>query len=203
MKKQAILLGSFVLLASIFPLNSSAAESCNEVKECLDLASKLTGKSYTTTIKLQGGVTNSDDLKWNQSNADKLITSLLFESNLIRVPIDEKTYKIVESRDVRYQSLPIMNVNTKSDSTGIPKTHDFFMASYTLTHPNSGALIARALRPFISRYGRIIESKLASTLIIQDTGLNINRLHTLIGKLDVKPSKEALRELKEKKNKEK
>lgn len=44
--------------------------------------------------------------------------------------------------------------------------------------------IARNLRPFITRYGRVIDEKNANTIILADTGKNIHRIHKLIEKLD-------------------
>jgi general secretion pathway protein D len=54
------------------------------------------------------------------------------------------------------------------------------------------AEIARNFRPFMSRYGRIIDLKQTNTIIISDTGTNIHRLEKLIKFLDVPGFEESL-----------
>lgn len=56
----------------------------------------------------------------------------------------------------------------------------------------SAAEIARNFRPFMSRYGRIIDIKQTNTIIIADTGSNINRLAKMVKFLDVAGHEEAL-----------
>jgi general secretion pathway protein D len=56
----------------------------------------------------------------------------------------------------------------------------------------SAAEIARNFRPFMSRYGRIIDIKQTNTIIIADTGSNINRLAKMVKFLDVSGHEEAL-----------
>jgi general secretion pathway protein D len=56
----------------------------------------------------------------------------------------------------------------------------------------SAAEIARNFRPFMSRYGRIIDIKQTNTIIIADTGSNINRLAKMVKFLDVPGHEETL-----------
>ena len=64
------------------------------------------------------------------------------------------------------------------------------MASAICTR--AAAEIARNFRPFMSRYGRIIDIKQTNTIIIADTGSNINRLAKMVKFLDVAGHEEAL-----------
>ena len=87
-------------------------------------------------------------------------------------------YKIINARDVRY-------VPTKIYTGGYtPDTEAHIMKVMTLRHVDA-AEISRNFRPFMSRYGRIIDLKQTNTVIISDTGSNIARLVTLIKFLDV------------------
>ena len=98
-------------------------------------------------------------------------------------------YKIINARDVRY-------VPTKIYTGGYtPDTEAHIMKVMTLRHVDA-AEISRNFRPFMSRYGRIIDLKQTNTVIISDTGSNIARLVTLIKFLDVPGFEESLQIIK-------
>ena len=91
-------------------------------------------------------------------------------------------YKIVQSRDIRYTPTKIYT------GTYTPETENYVMRIITLKNVNSTE-VTRSFRPFMSRYGRIIDIKQTNTIIVQDTGANINRLVRLIKFIDVPGSK--------------
>lgn len=98
-------------------------------------------------------------------------------------------YKIINARDVRY-------VPTKIYTGGYtPDTEAHIMKVMTLRHVDAPE-ISRNFRPFMSRYGRIIDLKQTNTVIISDTGSNIARLVTLINFLDVPGFEESLQIMK-------
>ena len=86
--------------------------------------------------------------------------------------------------------------NAQTDQ--IPNSYDYFMATINLKGLNSKE-ITRSFRPFMSRYGRLINLKQSNQIIIQDTGANINRLISLIKGIDFEPTKDQLRERKKRK----
>ncbi|MDD0852302.1 type II secretion system secretin GspD [Halobacteriovorax sp. GB3] len=94
-------------------------------------------------------------------------------------------YKIVQTREIRYTPTKIY--------TGeyTPETENFSMRIIPLKNVSSSEL-TRSFRPFMSRYGRIIEIKQTNTIIIQDSGTNINRLVRLIRFIDVPGHEESL-----------
>ncbi len=94
-------------------------------------------------------------------------------------------YKVINSRDIRYTPTKIYTGNYT------PDTENYVMRVISLKHV-SAAEIARNFRPFMSRYGRIIDLKQTNTVIIADTGSNINRLAKMIKFLDVPGHEEAL-----------
>ena len=87
-------------------------------------------------------------------------------------------YKIVNSRDIRYTPTKIYT------GTYTPDTENYVMRIIPLKNINSTE-VTRSFRPFMSRYGRLIEIKQTNTIIVQDTGENINRLGRLIKFIDV------------------
>lgn len=94
-------------------------------------------------------------------------------------------YKIINSRDIRYTPTKIYTGNYT------PDTENYVMRVIALKYV-SAAEIARNFRPFMSRYGRIIDIKQTNTVIIADTGSNINRLAKMVKFLDIPGHEESL-----------
>ena len=94
-------------------------------------------------------------------------------------------YKIVATRDIRYTPTKIYTGNYT------PNTDNYVMRILPLKNIDSTE-VTRSFRPFMSRYGRIIDIKQTNTIIVQDTGTNINRLTRLIKFIDVPGYEETL-----------
>jgi general secretion pathway protein D len=94
-------------------------------------------------------------------------------------------YKVINARDIRYTPTKIYTGNYT------PDTENYLMRVISLKHV-SAAEIARNFRPFMSRYGRLIDIKQTNTIIIADTGSNINRLAKMVKFLDVPGHEETL-----------
>lgn len=94
-------------------------------------------------------------------------------------------YKIISARDVRYSPTKIYT------GTYTPETEAHIMKVMALKHVDAGE-ISRNFRPFMSRYGRIIDIKQTNTIIVSDTGANIVRLEKLIQFIDVPGHEESL-----------
>lgn len=98
-------------------------------------------------------------------------------------------YKVVNARDVRYTPTKIYT------GTFTPETENYAMRIIPLKNI-SAEEITRSFRPFLTRYGRIIDIKQTNTVIVQDTGSNINRLAQLIKFIDVPGHEETLQIIK-------
>jgi len=94
-------------------------------------------------------------------------------------------YKVINARDIRYTPTKIYTGNYT------PDTENYVMRVMPLKHV-SAAEIARNFRPFMTRYGRIIDIKQTNTIIVADTGSNINRLAKMVKFLDVAGHEESL-----------
>lgn len=94
-------------------------------------------------------------------------------------------YKIVQARDIRYTPTKIYT------GAYTPDTENYVMRIIPLKNINSTE-VTRSFRPFMSRYGRIIDIKQTNTIIVQDTGTNIQRLLRLIKFIDVPGYEESL-----------
>lgn len=98
-------------------------------------------------------------------------------------------YKIVNTRDIRYVPTKIYT------GSYTPSTENYAMRILPLKHITASE-VTRSFRPFMSRYGRILDIRQTNTIIIQDTGDNINRLVRLIQFVDVPGHEETLQIIK-------
>lgn len=98
-------------------------------------------------------------------------------------------YTIVNNRDIRYSP------TTMYTGTYSPNTENYVMQIIPLKYVNSRE-VANSFRPFMSRYGRIIEIKQTNTVIVQETGTHINRLMKLIKFIDIPGHEESLQIIK-------
>lgn len=94
-------------------------------------------------------------------------------------------YKIINARDVRYTPTKIYTGNYT------PDTENYVMRVVALKNV-SAQEISRNFRPFMTRYGRIIDIKQTNTVIMADTGTNINHLVKMVKFLDVPGFEESL-----------
>ena len=98
-------------------------------------------------------------------------------------------YTIVNNRDIRYSP------TTMYTGTYTPNTENYVMQIIPLKYVSSRE-VSNSFRPFMSRYGRILEIKQTNTVIVQETGTHINRLMKLIKFIDIPGHEESLQIIK-------
>jgi general secretion pathway protein D len=104
---------------------------------------------------------------------------------------DNNILFLVNTRDVRY--LPSKVYTDRS----FPADASYSTIVYQLKYPLSSE-IARNMRPFMSRYGRVIDLSDARTIIIHDRGDNTARLLDTIANLDSEAAYKSILEYKPK-----
>ncbi len=145
---------------------------------------KLTGLNLIIDKDLKGKISISAPTPITVGDAWKAFLSALNMNGLTMVK-SGAFYKIVQARDIRYVPTKIYTGNF------VPETENYMMKIIALKNIDSTE-VSRSFRPFMSRYGRIIEIKQTNTIIVQDTGENINRLMRLIKFIDVPGHEETL-----------
>jgi general secretion pathway protein D len=128
----------------------------------------------------QGGITFNLNTKISISDFEKMFYTII-ESKGYSALIDGSFVRIIETRDMRYMPSDFY----KSDA--VPNIDRFVMVIHRLQNPVASS-ISRNMRPFLSRYGRIIDFGDEHSIAINDTGSNINRLLKIISNLDTKDS---------------
>lgn len=155
--------------------------------EILDLTKymqKLTGLNliYEKDIKGKISIVASTPITVGDAWKAYLIALSINGFTLVKVGA---FYKITRIQNIRNMPAKIYMGNYT------PNTENYVMRIVPLKNVSS-AEITRSFRTFMSQYGRIIEIRPTNTVILHDTGSNINRLVKLIKFLDVPGHDETL-----------
>lgn len=173
-----IALGLLVLLASFSTFSNTKA--CKNLTKCINHVSKLTGKAYVYNKDLKGSVTTTSNFKINKGNAEYFLSMALNQNGYTRVPLKDKDgYQIINTRDIRYTPTKIYFAGKDK----LPHNYDYIMLIIDLKGAKSSE-ITRSFRPFMSRYGRILDIRQTNRIIIQDTAINAKRLLKLVRSID-------------------
>ncbi len=184
----------------LFLITSNTWCAPSNLREWVNEIGRITNKKYVYTFPLEGEVNISDNIVIEKENGDKFISYLLFQNNYTRILLHENTYSIIKSRDVRYNPIPEV-VASATNPPNLSDNYDYQSMVYTTRSSLFTSPISRALRPWMSRYGRILDTPDAKKLIIQDTAINLKRIYGYIKELDVELTKEIIKAY-EKKNRE-
>jgi type II secretory pathway component GspD/PulD (secretin) len=109
---------------------------------------------------------------------NKMFVTVL-SSQGITVIEDEAFLRVISERDIRYTSAKFYT----SDS--YPNNDQYILVKHDLKNPLANE-ITRNMRPFLSRYARIISFNDGHTIILSEKGNNITRIIEIIDNLDNK-----------------
>ncbi len=187
---------SILILLTSF---GARAQDCGDLLKCVELVSKLSGKKYIYDKDLKGSVLFSSNIQINAENADVLFTRILNINGYLRVPTAIKdTYSISSLKDIRYETLPTIMVDMQS-APSLPENDDYYLMTYKFKNYKNGQVreASNSLRPFMSRYGRVIELKTKGALVIQENASKLNQLFEIIKSNDRELSKAEIQMMKE------
>ena len=186
----------FLIALTLMSFVAMAADECAELGKCVEYVSKLTGKKYLYDSKaVKGGLQATSNTTINAENADTLLTYILDMNGYARIPTPEKdTYIIVEARDIRYQAVPTMEVDSQT-TPKLPQNNDYYMVTFKFKNFKHDQIRAAAnsLRPFMSRYARTIELNVPGTLALQETAIKITKMADIIKGFDRELTKEEIK----------
>lgn len=115
---------------------------------------------------------------------EKMFFTIL-ESKGLTAIVEGTFIRVIESRDIRYTASGFYT------SDNIPESDQYALVFHRLKYPVARD-ITRNMRPFLSRYGRIIDFGDAHSIAINDRGNNIKRLIQIMDSLDNKESLDKL-----------
>ena len=171
------------------------AAGCEDLKDCVSLVSDITGEKYVAFKELKGKVHLSDNFKIHKKNADLFLSGALNENGYTRIKMKTGEWKIINVRDVRYS----MEDTVEYGKDKIPHNYDYVTASFKLKNKYLTGELTRSFRPFLSRYGRILDVKNANTVIINDTGIGVHKFAKMIKLMDKELTPEELKKHEESK----
>lgn len=87
--------------------------------------------------------------------------------------------QVLQGRDARYSTLPVYD-----NFDAFPDNDNFVQYNFRLKYADPSD-VARNMRPFLSRYGRVIDVPHARSIHLADTGSNIKRLVAMTRIIDV------------------
>lgn len=114
---------------------------------------------------------------FSKTELDSYVSAVVGQSGFTLITFPDSPFvKVLSSRDVRYEPVPVYK-----DKDVVPEDHSYSQMVYELKHIDPRAL-ARNLRPFLSRYGRVIDD--SNMIYVADENLNLRRIGKIIGFLD-------------------
>lgn len=190
-------LKKFILTSMMFSLSLTslyaATLECNSLNDCLEKFSSLKKQKYITQENLKSTNFQKLNIEGTIQEIDHALSFVLNQQGYTRLAGQSGQVFIVAARDIRYTPIPLLQSNEPGT---IPKNYDYVMVNHKLKNKFLSTILTRTLRPFMSRYGRIIDNNISGHIIIQDTGANVHRLLEIISQIDVDLTKEELKELK-------
>lgn len=173
-----------IILLFIISLSLEAA-TCKKVIECLELSSQLTGEKILFDKKIVPFTFELNrDIELTKQNNDKVLSETLNIFGLAKIPTNlEKTFKVIEARDIRFHSdLPSYQAS-KTKMPLIKDTHDPIIVTYQGVKGVDMDLVAENVKPLLSRYGKVMPMRNGS-IVISDLSSHVNKILPLIEKQD-------------------
>ncbi len=147
-----------------------------DIKDVIRQISKATGKNFIIDDKIRGKVTILSERKMTKEEAYQAFLSALEVANYTTVTGPGGIIKIVPLKEAISSPIPIY-----VDST--PHTDNFVTRLISLQ--NISALdMSNAIKDLISKSGNMFAYPATNTLVITDSGTNIDRLMKIIKELD-------------------
>lgn len=141
--------------------------------------SDITGKNFIFDEKVKGKITIIAPSKLAAEDAYNLFTSVLQLKGFTVIPSGVNAYKIVPSAEARQSGMQIT-------TEGIPVNETYIARLLTLKYISSDDAL-KFLQPLVSKDGYISTFGPGNMLLVVDSGLNIEKILSLLDEID-KPS---------------
>jgi len=138
---------------------------------------KVTGKSFILDEQIKAKkITILSEKKMTPDEAYQTFLSALEVVGYTVVPTSTGALKIIQLKDSLQEPIPVHTEDT-------PNTDSFITRLITLKHV-SALDISSAIKPLISKEGNLFAYPATNSLIVTDSGTNIDRLMKIIGQMD-------------------
>lgn len=147
-----------------------------DIKDVIKQISKATGKNFIVDDKLRGKITIISERPMTREEAYQTFLSALEVAGYTTVKGPANVIKIVSLKDASQSPIP-----THVDTT--PYTDSFITRLISLENI-SAIQMSDAIKPLISKEGNLFAYPDTNTMILTDSGTNIDRLMKIIKELD-------------------
>lgn len=163
-----------IFLFLLVSLQAQAA-TCKRLMDCVTEASRLTGVKYIFPENMFKQQEMNVELILDEKNADAVLSEALAMFEYMKVPTKvEKVWQIISARDIRYHAdLPTFKASKKS-LPKLPENQDPIYLEYQTSQGADVGNIARNLRPFLSRYGRVIDMR-SGLIVVMDRASTVGK----------------------------
>lgn len=156
-----------------------------ELTDLIQTISEMTGKNFIYDDTVKGKVTIVSPRGMSMNEAYQVFLSVLNVKGYAIVPIG-KANKIVRNQEAKENSLP---TGAEATSSG---AEQYVTRLVPLRYIDATTLATSVLAPLVPKSSSVVPYPPSNTLIITDSGANIERLLKIIAELDVPSTGERL-----------
>ncbi|TNF49419.1 MAG: type II secretion system protein GspD [Deltaproteobacteria bacterium] len=156
-----------------------------ELSDLVQTVSELTGKNFLYDDRVKGKVTIVSPDSMSLEEAYQLFLSVLYVKGFTIVP-SGKVNKIVPIKGAKSENLPTVVGGKRQNSD------QFVTRLVRLQHLDAATIANSILGPLVPAAGNLLAYPPTNTLIITDSGANIDRLMRIIRELDIPGSASVL-----------
>lgn len=180
------MLRNLILLITLSLISLTAyskPSSCHSIKTCTEKMNSIMGAHF-----IYGSGIKDSDVDLNGAEITLAIYERILEDAGYTVSkINEKTFMIIHARDARYNIGEVLEFDKGTDLNVLDNKIGYILISYQFEDEDFySSDVARNLRPFLSRYARILD--VGNKVLISETATSSKKLIKLIKTLDVKLS---------------
>jgi type II secretory pathway component GspD/PulD (secretin) len=177
------------------------AKDCKSLVECLKLTHDLTQINFILPENFKDQkVSTVGSVDWSKEKSIFNLSQLLWLNDYVVADFDfQKTVKIINARDIRYQPLRLIDADkTKPELNAIVSAIGYISILYKFENEGHDLReVTSSIRPTLSRYGRVVEYDNYNQILINDYSLNAAEVLKLLRNFDVKLNSDQLKKIKQ------
>lgn len=149
-----------------------------EITKLIESVSLITGRTYIVDDSVKGKVTIHVQKEVTVPEALRIMDTVLLLRGFTTVPVGPDVYKVVSAKDAKSSTIPLVSSKENDGS-------DQLVTQLLRLKHVQASEVQQLLSQFVSGEGIINSFEGTNSLIIIDSGANIQRLERLISEVDV------------------
>jgi len=147
-------------------------KNCKKLNRCAEFISKELGVNFLLPKKFDSKISYTKGKEIKKEQYLNIFDHILYQNGFAKIKIDNSNYRIVNARDMRYEAHPQIEVSKENFKEKIPNTYSYVRVVMHAKSNDEIESFVKNSRPFLSRYGRIVNNNKNHTVVIQDTGVH-------------------------------